>query len=251
MQFTIAHLSDLHLKRDTQALFKGQCPEAHFLQALAASKRIRADLLLLTGDLVQDVHPEVYQRLYQHLQAHPVPWVWLPGNHDDPQLMQTWAASAPRQIALNAHWDLITLNTQAQESRPLGSGCLGQQALAWLETCLRTSHKAQLIAMHHPAHKVATPWIDRLNLQDAQAFWALCRSLPKAKRPALIVSGHVHQAWQGRYLGINLLTAPATSVAFQAGATQSQLAPVTMQGWRQIDLLAQGQWRTRVLSLQY
>ena len=85
--FRLVQMTDLHLLADPQALYRGKATRTSFLEALKLACHLKPDLLLLTGDLAEDEQPATYQWLYQQLEASGLTWQWLPGNHDQPALM--------------------------------------------------------------------------------------------------------------------------------------------------------------------
>ena len=89
----IAQITDCHLQNDPDQNYRGFDVERHL-------ERVIDDLLLQTpaadmsscsGALGHHGGPEGYQRLSQRLADLPVPGYWIPGNHDDAQLMNPMA----------------------------------------------------------------------------------------------------------------------------------------------------------------
>ena len=60
---------------------------AHFQQQLGEASQA-AEALIISGDLAQAETLATYQRLNQLLHVLPIPTYALPGNHDQPHLMQ-------------------------------------------------------------------------------------------------------------------------------------------------------------------
>lgn len=85
----LTQITDLHLGIDASATLGGVPTLASFEAVLrAVADRGRgSDRLLLTGDLASDCQPEAYRLLNSLLKAHHKQATWLPGNHDDSELM--------------------------------------------------------------------------------------------------------------------------------------------------------------------
>ncbi|WP_422189143.1 metallophosphoesterase [Aquabacterium sp.] len=80
----IAQLSDLHI-RPEGVLYLGEIDSAqHLREAIAQLHRLdrRPDLVLITGDLSDEGHPDEYAALRRILTTLELPFLVIPGNHD-------------------------------------------------------------------------------------------------------------------------------------------------------------------------
>ena len=83
----IIQLTDLHLDQEGEIPFEIDVRQ-NFLRLLDAALRLRPDHLVITGDLCyREGEEEIYQWLYEQLEAQPVPYHILPGNHDNTEMM--------------------------------------------------------------------------------------------------------------------------------------------------------------------
>jgi 3',5'-cyclic AMP phosphodiesterase CpdA len=81
----IAQLSDPHI-RPRGELYQGVVDSNHsFAEAIehVLALDTRPDLVLITGDLVDEGQPEEYAAVRDVLGALPIPQLVIPGNHDD------------------------------------------------------------------------------------------------------------------------------------------------------------------------
>ncbi|HSV54169.1 MAG TPA: metallophosphoesterase [Burkholderiaceae bacterium] len=81
----IAQLSDVHVRRKGE-LYKGVVDSNRmFAEAIAHLQSLdrRPDLVLLTGDLVDEGHADEYANLCKLLKALELPYLVVPGNHDE------------------------------------------------------------------------------------------------------------------------------------------------------------------------
>ncbi|TVP49526.1 MAG: phosphodiesterase [Halomonas sp.] len=228
----VVQITDAHLYADIEARSRAGVPWRQFQQVLSAVIADQPDIVLFTGDISQDESAESYALAVQAMEQLPCPWYWLPGNHDQLELM---AAERPliASVALDA-WRLLMLNTQV-EGEPHGE--LGSERLAKLEALLEKDDRPTLIAMHHPPVDVGTAWMDAIGLQDRDAFWALLSKFPQVK---IILFGHAHQAYAEHHrLGdttIDVYGCPAMADQFLPGAEQFAIDEASRPGYRVVEL---------------
>lgn len=236
--FCLVHLTDLHLLANPQAYYRGQNTRTSFLAGLKLATQLKPNLLLLTGDLAEDEQPATYQWLYQQLEASELAWQWLPGNHDQPKLMNELKQS---DFYLQTEaWQILGLNSHLPKAT---QGRLDASQLEQLKQALKKT-KPLLIALHHPPLKVGSQWKDALALQNTDEFWALLKDKPQAK---LVVFGHVHQAFsEYKYHSLNLAT-PATSVQFTTNSNTFAIDYLAQPALRLINLKPEGQYSTQLI----
>lgn len=221
-RFVIAQISDLHLSIHDPRLFE------QFLQVLTQAISHRPDLLLLTGDLVNDGDQALYDQLFEVLTDTQLPFACLAGNHDvtlelnhhlpfdEREFLPICADSRlPNHhaitIALPNHtWQILLINT-AQNGRI--DGKIHADDLAWLDDNLH-AHVSTIIAMHHHPIAVGSAWIDAHQLQNANELWQIINQYPHVQH---IICGHVHQAGEHQAPtkhACTLYTCPAVSRQF-------------------------------------
>ncbi|MDR9467523.1 metallophosphoesterase [Marinospirillum sp.] len=233
----LLQLTDLHLLADPQARFKGVDTRAQLLRALQEARHLAPDLLLLTGDLAQDEKLGSYEWLVTQLQNTGLPWHWLPGNHDDPELMARFAPAVFYQQLQG--WQLLGLNTRWPGH---AAGQLLEGELQRLDEAL-SADMPLLIALHHHPLAVGSRWMDAIALQNSEDFWQRLQSYP---HPVVVICGHVHQEQSWQQQGVNVYSTPATALQFAPGQDVFQLDEQASPGLRWIDLAPQGHWKTGV-----
>lgn len=234
----VVQMTDLHLLADPAALFKGEDTRKRFLQALALTRKLAPDLLILTGDLAQDEAQATYLWLYQQLQNTGLQWCWLPGNHDDPELMQLFAPAV--FYHQTPHWQLLGLNTRLP-GRPEGQ--LSEAELQRLQQAL-ACNKPLLVAMHHHPLQVKSRWMDAIALQNAAAVWQL---VDKNTRLKLLLCGHVHQPLSRWHQGVQVLASPATALQFTPLQNEFSINNKALPAIRLVRLLPAGVFSSRLL----
>ncbi|WP_339119301.1 phosphodiesterase [Halomonas sp. BMC6] len=237
----LVQITDSHLHADKQARSRAGIPWQQFQRVLEAVAAERPDVVVFTGDVSQDETAASYAHAREALCALPCPWFWIPGNHDQLELM---SAEQPLLDEVDLEqWRLLLLNTQVV-GKPHGE--LGSDALGALAARLEHDDRPTLIAMHHPPVDVGAAWMDAIGLQDRDAFWQLLSAYPQVK---VILFGHAHQAYaqhhQAAGTNIGVYGCPALSDQFLPGAGAFAIDEASRPGYRIVDFHGQA-WETWV-----
>lgn len=242
----ILHITDPHLHARRDARMRGVNTDDTLVATLAHARADprQPDLILATGDLVQDESRDGYRRFQELLGNLGVPVYCLPGNHDDPTLMREVLATAPLQFcgtATHGAWSLVMLNSFAQGD---DGGLLAPGELDRLEDALAGSPSEHcLVALHHQPVPMGSLWLDTVPLRNADEFLAICDRHPRVRA---IVWGHVHQASDRERRGVRLLSTPSTCAQFKPGSDQFAL-DTRPPGYRWIDLHPDGRVDTTLV----
>ncbi|MDP2324044.1 MAG: metallophosphoesterase, partial [Gammaproteobacteria bacterium] len=175
--FRILHITDPHLHAHREARMRGVNTDDTLVATLrhALAEPRRPDLILATGDLVQDETRAGYDRFRDLTGKLGTPIYCLPGNHDSPTIMREVLSGEPYQYcgtAQHAGWSLVMLSTFASND---DGGLLAPQELEFLERTLTTSQADHcLIAMHHHPVPMGSRWLDGVALRNADEFLAIC-----------------------------------------------------------------------------
>lgn len=206
------------------------------------------DLVLATGDLIQDHHIAGYRYFAQITESLNTPVFWLEGNHDiQPQMAETLSLYShifpQKHILIGEHWQIIMLNTQVPNV-PYGE--LSHQQLQWLEQKLTEfPERFSLIVQHHNILPTNSAWLDQHSLKNAAALANIVTKFDKVKA---IVHGHTHQQVDSIWNNIPILATPSTCIQFKPNCDQFTL-DLLPQGWREIYLHPNGEIETLVKRL--
>jgi 3',5'-cyclic AMP phosphodiesterase CpdA len=185
--------------------------------------RPRIDLVLATGDLVNDGTPVQYDRLIELLQRLDAPVVPIPGNHDDRTEMRLRFGDVlplgppdePIDFVVDDHQlRLIGLDTTIPGEH---RGRLTEPQLAWLDAVLADGpSRPTLVFQHHPPFVTGIPFMDRYGLQGAAAQADV---VARHRNVEGVVAGHIHRAVQQRFGGTVASCWPSTGaqVALELG----------------------------------
>lgn len=249
--FRIVQITDPHLFKDTNGELLGINTQASFSQVLSEiqQQQYDYDLVLATGDLVQDNSDEGYLRFRQEVKALNNKMVfWIPGNHDfQPkmfEILKEETVSAKKHILLGDKWQILLLDSQVQG---VPHGQLEAEELDWLKLKLQEhQERYSLVVLHHHLLSTGSAWLDQHNLRNANE---LAEVLAPFKNVKALLYGHIHQQVDSEWLGYQVMATPSTCIQFKADSNTFAL-DVAQPGWREIDLHADGHIETRVKRIQ-
>jgi len=212
----IAQITDCHLPASPHQEYRRVNPLQNLETLLRKVKTLKPDLILATGDLSEDGSRVSYDVLQKLFRSVGVPVLVLPGNHDDAELLaEVYPDSPVDTIKVTGHgrWQIIRLNS-CLPGKP--EGRLSAKTLTELEKHIaQNTQNPLLIALHHQPVSIASPWIDKYRLFEAEAFLQLIDQHPNVK---VVVWGHVHQAFETDRKGTAMLGGPSSAINALPGA---------------------------------
>jgi len=219
----LAQISDLHIKRPGALAYRRVDTGAALARCVTALNALepRPDVVIMTGDLVDQGDPEQYAHLKTLLAPLKIPYYLLVGNHDDRTALREAFSDRPELRAGGdfVHYaaDIGPLRLIALDSLVPGqsAGNLCDARLAWLETQLDAANgQPVIVALHHPPFECGIGHMDALRLgpQAAERLAALIARYPNVER---VICGHVHRPMFVRFGGTiaSAVPAPAHQVA--------------------------------------
>jgi len=212
----IAQITDLHYRVDGVRLFGAVDTHRALENAVRHLETLtpRPDVVIVTGDLVNDGGDEDYAALADLLGRLPMPVYPIPGNHDRRDLVRrhlsftgVLPADGPLRYVVEDHpVRLVGLDTLV-EGRDAGR--LGDDQITWLdETLAAAPDRPTLIFLHHPPFRSGIGFMDAIMLEDADA---LAGVVARHGHIEAVACGHVHRAIQTRFAGTIAMIAPGTA----------------------------------------
>ncbi len=217
-QTIVAQISDPHIKRPGEVAYGvidtaqalGRCVQ--FLNSLVP----KPDIVVVSGDIADSGRDEEYRHFQELMAPLVIPFVILPGNHDDRAAIRRSfpaAADLRSEGPLNAVMRLDHLVLVLLDSSVPGEphGFLGSDTLAWLDVRLcEDAESPALIFLHHPPFVTGIRHMDVQNLRNADA---LAEVVARHERVRLVAAGHVHRAAFTLFAGVPAVIAPGISHA--------------------------------------
>ena len=248
--FRIVQVTDPHLFNDPNSELLGINTQASFSQVLTEiqQQHYAYDLVLATGDLVQDSSDNGYLRFCENVKSLEKMVFWIPGNHDfQPKMVEFLTkenVNAGKHILLGEHWQILLLDSQVQG---VPHGQLEAEELAWLQAKLAAyPQRYTLVVLHHHLLSTGSRWLDQHNLRNPHELAGILAPFPRVKA---ILYGHIHQQVDSSWHGYHVMATPSTCIQFKPDCNTFTLD--TLQpGWREIELYADGHIETRVKRIQ-
>jgi Icc protein len=219
----IAQLSDLHVRPKGELLYGGIVDSNRALadaieRVLAID--LRPDLVVFTGDLVDEGRPEEYAMLREILAELPIPHLVIPGNHDDRENLRAAFhdhAYLPRQGPLHYCVDDHPVRIIGLDSTVSGAhhGHIDADGLAWLEGVMSSdTTKPTLLMLHHPPFVSGIRYMDQYRYFDADGLKAVVERFDNVEA---VLCGHVHRSIQKRWANTVVAVCPSTVTEIDLG----------------------------------
>ncbi len=206
----LIHLTDTHFVPRGETLYGGD-PRETLVRCVDDINRQHgdADLCVVTGDLTHWGEPDAFESLRECLVPLRPPLQLLIGNHDNREEFRRWF---PEQVLDEigfvqsvrdfAPGRFLFLDT-VQEGTHAGWYCEARQA--WLAKRLEEAGDRPIyLFMHHPPFAIGLEPLDRISLQQKEAFAAIVR--PHRGKIKHLFFGHIHRPLSGHWMGISFST---------------------------------------------
>ncbi|WAC71664.1 phosphodiesterase [Roseateles sp. SL47] len=211
----IGQLSDPHV-RPQGVLYQGVVDSNQALidaiDHLLAIDR-QPDVVVVTGDIVDEGRPEEYAMARELLSRLPMPYLVIPGNHDHRENFRAAFADhtyLPASGALHYCVDEYPVRLIGLDSCVPGlhHGHIDEQGLNWLEDVLAGNPtKPTLVMLHHPPFVCGIPYMDEYRYINPGP---LASVLARHNNIELVLCGHVHRSMLRRWAGTVVCACPST-----------------------------------------
>jgi Icc protein len=240
----LVQLTDSHLFAETEGTLLGMntCQSLQQVIELVRMQQPQIDLMIASGDLSQDGTLESYQRFRDMTRQIDAPARWIPGNHDEPQVMAEAATQSQllEPVVDLGNWRITLLDSAVPGSVP---GYLqGEQLQLLVRALSEAPERHHLVCFHHHPVPIGCPWMEPIGLRNPEALFAVLDRFPQVRA---VLWGHIHQEVDQLRNGVRLLASPSTCIQFEPGSEDfkvDDLAP----GYRWLRLLPDGRLETGV-----
>ena len=244
----VLQVTDPHLFADAESSLRGTVTHATLTRVLAAIRADTwsADLVAMTGDLIQDDSREAYDRFCELMNSLQLPVYCVPGNHDVRDLMRDAVSQPPFYYCDSLHtgnWLITGIDSCIDND---AGGRVSDDEMARLEKILDTTTADHvLICLHHPPLPVGCKWLDQVGLQNGQEFLSLISRTGKVRAA---IFGHVHQEFFAERDSIKIIGTPATCRQFMPASDEFALDD-NPPAYRRIELHPDGEVTTELVWL--
>lgn len=255
-QINVLQLSDLHIAELSQCATPDDdftklscCQSFKKLLNQALNEDIRCDLIVVTGDLVSKVSPDIYDFIFKELENTKIPFACVAGNHDvtdelDSDLpfhKRTLVAKTADERLLSRHvinaenWQLLFIDSAVPGKV---AGEVSTDDIAWIDEQLERCDKPALLALHHHVTPMDSDWIDEHIADNADMFWQTLGNAPNLR---VIISGHTHQEHVKQQGDVMVYTTPSTCYQFKPLEDDFAVDDDARPGYRWLQLGNNGQ----------
>ena len=229
----VAQLTDLHIGRPGKLAYELFDTSERLARCVDELSRQRPtpDVVLATGDLVDEGSKAEYLRLRRLLAPLQMPVFFIPGNHDDRDVLRgtfpdhgyLGRAGKPACYCIDDYpLRLIGLDTTVPEQT---GGVLEASQISWLDERLGAANaRPTLLFMHHPPFKTGIARMDSIGLEPASAE-ELGAVISRHPQVLLLTCGHVHRGIQVRWHGTVASICPSAAYQYGLNLDGSGLAP--------------------------
>jgi 3',5'-cyclic-AMP phosphodiesterase len=205
-----------------------------------------ADLVAMTGDIIQDDSREAYERFCELMQPLGLPVYCVPGNHDVRATMKE-ALTGPEfhycESVVQGHWLITGIDSCMDDD---AAGRIDDREMDRLEKLLdATPADHVLICLHHPPLPVGSRWLDQVGLRNGEEF---LRLIIRSGKVRAAIFGHVHQEFEGRHGTIKIIGTPSTCRQFKVASDDFALDD-NPPAYRKISLHADGRVESELIWL--
>ncbi len=210
----IAQITDIHLGFDRDDPGEPNRRRLDAVLEALVEMAPRPDLLLATGDLVEDGFDGIsYGRLRDALVDLPFPVRFAIGNHDSRSDFLRWFPEAETadgfvQYAIEEGPLRILVLDTLEEGRHGGAFC--ETRAAWLRARLdEEPERPTLIALHHPPIESGLSWMGENG--DAPWIMRLWEVIAEVQNVVALIAGHLHRPIMTQWAGTALAVCPSTA----------------------------------------
>lgn len=242
----ILHITDTHLFAKGESTLLGVNTGKSFNAVIDEIDKQPHDfdLIVATGDFVQDGSKEAYLRFAKGVKRFSMPCVWLQGNHDIyanmKPIFEQQGLPDNKVVLLGEKWVVILLNSQVEGK---AYGMLSPSELEFLSSTLELHRQRYaMVFLHHHPIMSGCRWLDEHSLKNSKDFGEVIK---KYKNIRSIGWGHIHQRLETIWHQCSVFSTPSTCVQFKPESYYFSLVD-TSPGWRVIELNHDGEVGTDV-----
>jgi 3',5'-cyclic-AMP phosphodiesterase len=219
LSYLVVQISDFHIVERDQLLLDAVDSAAFLRSAIDHLNRLdpAPDVVVATGDLVNDGRPAQYANLCELLTPMRHPLRLVPGNHDDRDALRA-AFPDHGEVGTDGFVDYVVegpVRVVVLDSTrfPEPGGSLDDGQLAWLDgTLAEAPATPTIVFVHHPPFLTGIEHMDAMGFDPASAA-ALGEVIGRHPQVERVQCGHLHRSITTRWQGTTAATAPGVAHA--------------------------------------
>lgn len=210
----VLHLTDPHLFADRHGSLRGTATYTTLQSVIAhyEASDWQADVLALTGDLIQDDSAGAYAHCRALLSGLQMPIHCVPGNHDVRSMMRDELPSPPFIYCGSAefgNWLMVSIDSCS--AGRAGGIVTGDEMSRMQDIIASSSAEHVLVCLHHPPVPMGSAWLDSVGLDNGKQFLEVLQGNGCVR---LTIFGHVHQPYDADHGGVRVIATPSTCRQF-------------------------------------
>lgn len=250
----IVQFTDTHLIPDIGEKFLGVDTFLTLREAVEITKSLDPlpSAIIVTGDLAESGDAATYRRFREIFELLPIAVFVVPGNHDNELAMDDVFRGSNISCADHALIGRCLCLFLDSHVKGKPHGFLSAGTLKNIEALLKAhADKPVLVSLHHPISSPCPSLGCQLQNENE-----LLQTLKHAAHPVTVLSGHLHREVDETKGHIRLLTSPSTFAQCEHPITDQNInlndfwathkMDMTLRGFRVLDLLESGQFKTDV-----
>ena len=242
----VLHLTDPHLFADQGGTLRGTVTRATLRRVLDHYRQSgwKADLVALTGDLIQDDTAAAYGHCRDLLGELGLPVHCVPGNHDVRGMMREELPDPPFTYCdANRYGDWLVVGVDSCAAGRAGGVVTGEEISRMRAMIASGSAAHVLLCLHHPPVPVGSKWLDSVGLDNGDL---LLSELAAVGSVRVALFGHVHQTYDQEHDGIRIVGTPSTCRQFLPNSDDFAVDD-RPPAYRRLELLPNGGVKTEVI----
>ena len=243
MDFSFIQITDHHLLETEEQIREGFVP-GHALRMvmrhIAENVADKADFIISTGDLVEPPTEAAYRCAIRLLGLsssaslpgpqkvnsegmRDYPMYFLPGNHDDRELMTRCLFPDSQPPALyNFTFEHKGVQFIVMDWGPETKAVFLSETREFLTQALQ-SDLPSVIVCHQHVRPIGVRWLDEFLADEVDQFWEIVAKPGVREKVLGILCGHVHITYQDEYKGIQILGLRSTAYPFAESEQKFQI----------------------------
>lgn len=221
----IAQISDTHIVAHASDHPAAQLRADCLRRCIADINRQQPDVVIFTGDTVQNGQPEEYALLRELLQPLDAPLYLIPGNRDDKEgLRSVFGGNLPgngdflQYVVEDYAVRLVAIDSTSPGER---KGVFCPERQAWLDVILDAQpERPTLLFIHHPPFDIDDHYIGGYRRPEEAA--ALADVVGRHSQVQGMLCGHVHCPGKHEWAGTVASLMPSIAVDLRKGVDEAE-----------------------------